>query len=239
MKKESNKISNVVEIKNDKILNPVKNKFLSGTGGTKKKLFIISIFVFILIIGLSIGWFLGRGGSRDGGEKAQNNGGSDSIFQGAARQDEILDKGGFSVLVPMGWKEIPARTGVSAMVVNSGEEITDQALQKINFRSYYSASYDTLGERTIEEYIVYIKDVVRRFAPDIVFVSEENLKINNNDAYKIEADLNQQGANFKVLIFLIRGKNNDIWNMSFNSGVVNWEKNKAEFIRIAQSFTIK
>ena len=204
----------------------------------RKKIIIIFVFVFILIIGLSIGFLLGRGGYRNG-EEAKLDEGGNSIFQGATIQDETLDRGGFSVLVPKGWKEIPARTGVSAMVVNAGEEITDPTLKKINFLSYYSVSYDTLKARTMDEYVVYIKDMVKQFAPDIAFASEESLKINGNDGYKIEADLNQQGANFKVLIFLIKGKDNDIWNMSFNSGAVNWEKNKEEFNRIGGTFTIK
>ncbi|MFA4941360.1 MAG: hypothetical protein WC582_02025 [Patescibacteria group bacterium] len=205
----------------------------------KKNLTIILIFIVILVVGLGIGWFLGRGGY-DGNEKtAQFNEGSDDIFQGAARQDEVLERGGFSVLIPMGWKEVAAPTGVSAMVVNAGEEVSDPALQNINFRSYYSVSYDTLKEKTIEEYSAYIKNMVKEFAPNIVFTPEENIKINANDAYKLEADLNQQGANFKVLIFLIKGKDDDIWNMSFNSGAMDWEKNREEFDRIAQTFTIK
>jgi hypothetical protein len=205
----------------------------------KKKIIIISIFVLILIVGLGIGWFLSQGGYRGSEKTAQLNGGGDDIFQGATRQDETLNRGGFSVLIPMGWKEVTAPTGVSAMVVNAGEKVNDPALQNINFRSYYSVSYDTLKEKTIEEYSAYIKNMVKEFAPDIIFTSEENIKINANDAYKLEADLNQQGADFKVLIFLIKGKDNDIWNMSFNSGAADWEKNKEEFDRIAQTFIIK
>ena len=205
------------------------------SNGVKKKLFIIAVFALVLIIGLSIGWFLGRG--RD---KSNLGAGQGSIGGGgAAREDEISDKDGFSVLVPKGWKEAAAPTGVSAMVVNTGEEITDPALQKINFKSYYSVSYDRLGERTREEYIAYIKDMVKQFAPGINFSSEEDLKINGRDIYKLEADITQQGANFKVLIFLIEGNGDDIWNMSFNSGAENWEKNKEIFNKIAESFIAK
>ena len=201
----------------------------------KKNLFIIAVFILVLIAGLSIGWFLGR--DRSGG----NLGAGQNIIGGqrAAQEDEMLDKDGFSIVVPKGWKEAAAPTGVSAMVVNTGEEITDPALQKINFKSYYSVSYDNLGERTREEYITYIKDMVKQFAPGINFSSEEDLKINGRDIYKLEADITQQGANFKVLIFLIKGQGNDIWNMSFNSGLDNWEKNKEIFNKIAESFTAK
>jgi len=81
--------------------------------------------------------------------------------------------------------------------------------------------------------------MVKQFAPGINFSSEEDLKINDRDVYKLEADLTQQGASFKVLIFLIKGQGNDIWNMSFNSGLDNWEKNKEIFNKIAESFTAK
>ncbi|MDD5290925.1 MAG: hypothetical protein PHZ04_02295 [Patescibacteria group bacterium] len=206
----------------------------------RNKIFIIVVFVLILIVGLSIGWSLGRG--KPGGDSylGQNgNGGESQESVGAAQEDETLNKDGFSVMMPRGWKEVTAPTGVSAMVANAGEEISDPSLQKINFKSYYSVSYDALGERTIEEYINYIKDMVKQFAPGIVFSSEEDLNINGREAHKIEADLNQQGADFKVLIFLIRGNGSDIWNMSFNSGLGNWEKNAGEFKKIAESFIIK
>jgi hypothetical protein len=204
-----------------------------------KKKIIISIFVLILIIGLGIGWFLGRGGYRGSEKTAQLNEENDNIYQGAARQDETLDRGGFSVLIPMGWKEVSAPTGVSAMVANAGEEINDPALQKINFHSYYSVSYDTLKERTMEDYASYIKSMIAEFAPGIIFSLEQNTIINGNNAYKIEADLNQQGTDFKVLVFLIKGKDDDVWNMSFNSGFSNWGKNEEEFARIAGSFIVK
>jgi hypothetical protein len=201
----------------------------------KKNLFIIAIFVLVLIIGLSIGWFLGRDRN-----KGSLGFGQEGIGErGAAQEDEILEKDGFSTMVPVGWQEVAAPTGVSAMVANANEEITDLALQKINFKSYYSVSYDTLGERTREEYITYIKDMVKQFAPTINFSSEEDLKINGRDVYRLEADLSQQGANFKVLIFLISGRGNDIWNMSFNSGADNWVENKEMFERIVKSFSIK
>jgi len=189
----------------------------------------------ILIIGLSIGWFLGRDRNRGNLKAGQNIIGE----QRAAQEDEILEKDGFSVMVPKGWQEVGTPTGVSVMVANAGEEISDPALQRINFKSYYSVSYDKMGERTRDEYIAYIKNMVKQFAPGINFSSEEDLSINGQDAYRLEADLTQQGANFKVLIFLIRGKNDDIWNMSFNSGLDNWEKNEAEFNRIAESFKAK
>ena len=204
----------------------------------KKKFFIITVFVLILIVGLSIGWSLGKGKSKGDSYLGQNGVGSQELT-GAAQEDEILDKDGFSVMVPKGWKEAAAPTGVSVMVVNTSEEIIDPALEKINFKSYYSVSYDTLGERTREEYIAYIKDMVKQFAPDIIFSSEEDLKIKDSDVYKLEADLAQQGANFKVFIFLISGKNDDIWNMSFNSGADNWAENSKLFNEIAKSFTVK
>ena len=219
------------------------SNFIKTSNGVRisngvKKSFIVAVFVLILIIGLSIGWFLGRGKNKGDSYVGQNGAGGGAL-EGAAREDEILDKDGFSVMVPKGWKEATAPTGVSVMVVNTGEEITDPALQKINFKSYYSVSYDNLGERTREEYITYIKDMVKQFAPGINFSSEEDLKINGRDIYKLEADITQQGANFKVLIFLIEGNGDDIWNMSFNSGAENWEKNKEIFNKIAESFIAK
>jgi len=154
-------------------------------------------------------------------------------------KDVVMEKEGFSIVVPAGWREIQAMQGVSATVANVSEEITDPALKKINFRTNYSITYDNLKNKTKKDYVMNIKTVLKQIMPGIVFAKEQDQAINGNDGYIVEATLNQRGADINVLIVLIKGKNQDMWTIAFNTGKANWDKYKDGFYKIAQSFIVK
>lgn len=154
-------------------------------------------------------------------------------------KDIVLEKEGFSIMVPAGWREVQAMQGVSATIANLSEEITDAALKKINFRTNYSVTYDTLKNKTKKDYVAGIKTTLKQMMPGILFLVEKDYMINGNDGYVIEAQLNQRGADINVLIVLIKGKNQDIWTIAFNTGKVNWAKYKDGFYSVAQSFIVK
>jgi len=154
-------------------------------------------------------------------------------------KDVTLEKEGFSIIVPAGWKEVTAMQGVSATIANISEEITDPALKKINFRTNYSITYDNLKNKTKKDYVAGFKTTLKQVMPGILFLTEKDLVVNGNDGYVIEASLNQRGADINVLIILAKGKNQDIWTVAFNTGKANWEKYKDGFYQIAQSFTVK
>ena len=154
-------------------------------------------------------------------------------------KDVMLEKEGFSIVVPAGWKEIPAMQGVSATVANLSEEITDPTLQKINFRTNYSVTYDNLKNKSKKDYVAGIKVALKQLMPGILFLTEKDLVVNGNDGYVIEAELNQRGADISVLIVLLKGRNQDMWTIAFNTGKINWSKYKDGFYKIAQSFIVK
>lgn len=201
----------------------------------KDKVLLIIIIIFALAIGVGIGIYF-SGGDKDGDKDK----GSESIYGPEAKEEGTrLEREDFSIDMPKGWAEMGAPTGVSAMVVYTSEEITDPAAQKINFRSYFSVVYDTLGEKTMEEYIQYTKDVLPQSIPDIVMTHEEKGIIDNQDAYFIEAEFNQRDIDFKILLSFIKGKEQDVWIISFSTAVSNWDSYKDLFYQIAKSFKVK
>lgn len=198
----------------------------------KDKVILIIIIILALVIGIGIGFYLS--GSRDDEEK-----GSKSIYGPEAKEEGVrLEKEDFSISMPEGWAEMGAPTGVSAMVVYTSEEITDPAAQKINFKTYFSVIYDVLAGKTLEEYIQSAKDVLPQSIPDIVVTHEEDGIVDNQDAYFMEAEFTQRGIDFKILLTIIKGRGQDVWIVSFNTAVSNWDNYKDLFYQIAESFKI-
>jgi hypothetical protein len=154
-------------------------------------------------------------------------------------QEAFIVKDDFSILLPEGWIETAGFQGISAMAINAEEEITDPEVEKINFRTYYSVTYDTLQGRTMEGYAEYIKESLRQLLVDVNFTSEGTSELNGQDVYIIETELFQQGVDFKVLMFLIKGEEDDIWLVSFNTTKSNWDQYQDLFRKIAASFKTK
>ena len=147
-------------------------------------------------------------------------------------EENLLVKDDFSINVPEGWQETAAPQGISAMVVNINEEVTDPAAKRINFKSYFSISYDSSQGRSREEYLEYTKNILEQSIPEIVFTHQE--------AQAIEAEITQQGVDFKVLIVMVNGVGEeDIWAISFNTTKDKWNEYKDLFYETAGSFLAK
>jgi len=187
-----------------------------------KKTFFILIFVLV-VVGAALGIYYFQDNKIHPEEQKEN-------------QETFLVKDDFSVLLPEGWKESAGFQGVSAMAINAEEEIIDPEAKKINFRTYYSITYDVLQGRTMEDYAEYVKESLRQLLVSVDFLKEEAIELNGQDAYAIEIELYQQGVNFKVLTFLIKGEGDDLWLISFNTARSNWEQYQDLFQEIAASF---
>jgi len=207
----------------------------------KNKVLISIIILVILGIGIGIGYYVEKSNTfgKPSADKYQGRPGLSPGTNQTPSQEYILEKEDFSINVPAGWKEVPPSSGVSAMVVNIGEQPTEEAAKRINFKSYFAVSYDTLAGKTREKYLEDYKQRLRGVLPEIVFVNENPRSIGGKDAYFIEANLTQQGVDFKVLLVLVRGKGDDIWTISFNTLEGDWLKYKDLFYQTAESFRVR
>jgi len=145
----------------------------------------------------------------------------------------------FSINLPTDWKQTAPPMGSSAMAVNTNEHINDPAAQKINFKSYFAVSYDTLQGKNMNDYLGIVKSGLLQTIPNVVFTKEQDMTINGSSANAIEAELTQQGVNFKILMVVVKGQGDDVWVISFNTTKSSWDGYKETFYSIADSFSLK
>lgn len=145
----------------------------------------------------------------------------------------------FEVNLPAGWRQTAPAMGASVMAISVDEHINDPAAQKINFQSYFAVSYDTLQDKNMSEYLHIVKNGLRQTISGVVFTKDEDMTINGRPAHAIEAELTQQGVNFKILMVVIAGQGKDVWVMSFNTTKSGWGGYKETFYGIANSFNLK
>jgi hypothetical protein len=152
---------------------------------------------------------------------------------------QVLATNDFSIDLPDGWRKTEATMGVSAMAINFEEEIEDPAAQKINFKSYFAVTYDTLGEKSLNDYLQIAKNELGKVASNVVFTEDQDITINGRSAHATEVELTQQGVDFKVLIVLVKGEGDNVWVLSFNTTRSNWDEYREMFYSVADSFNLK
>ncbi|MFA5166257.1 MAG: hypothetical protein WC449_03040 [Candidatus Paceibacterota bacterium] len=145
----------------------------------------------------------------------------------------------FEINLPVGWQKTAPPIGTSVMVVKADEQLADSAAKKINFRSYFAVSYDTTQGKSLSEYIQAIKTQLQQTIPGVIFAQEHDTTINEKPARAFEADFNQKGANFKILMVAVKGSGNDVWVISFNTLQSTWTEYQKTFSDIANSFKLK
>jgi len=145
----------------------------------------------------------------------------------------------FEITLPAGWRKTEPVMGASAMAINANEQLSDPAAQKINFKSYMAVSYDTLQGKSLSEYSQSVKNQLSQAISNVVFANEQDVMINGRSARAIEAELTQQGVNYKILMVVVTGKGDDVWVMSFNTLQSSWMGYQEVFSGIANSFNLK
>ncbi len=145
----------------------------------------------------------------------------------------------FDIVLPVGWKKTEPAIGTSAMAINVNEQLNDPAAQKINFRSYFAVSYDTLQGKSMAEYMQTTKYALSQTVSSAVFANEQDVNINGRAVRAVEVELTQQGVNFKILIVAIRGEGDDVWIISFNTIKSSWDGYREIFSNIVRSFNLK
>lgn len=171
---------------------------------------------------------------------SNQTGGGPNLPQEANTAPRLVVKEGFSLEAPANWKESSAlMPGVSLMMVNSTETSERPEVRKINFKSYFSVSYDTLGEKTLEKYTADLKDKLTRLVAGISFQDLAPTVIDGRPAQVFSAGLTQQGVDFKLLMFAAEGKARDVWMISFNTLATGLSDYQELFSKVATSFKVK
>ena len=209
----------------------------------------IIIFIVILVVALAAAagfFFLNpkktiqeQNQIPNGNQAETKNGPQQNNQKNTGNPQTKIIKDDFSVDLPTGWQETTPSIGVSAMAVNANENINDPAVKKINFKSYFAVSFDTLQGKSLSEYSDSVKSEFKQVASGVVFSNEQDLTINGQSAHAIEADLTQQEINFKILMVVIAGQENDVWVITFNTTKSSWDGYKELFSNVVKSFVVK
>ena len=134
------------------------------------------------------------------------------------KKNEIITPVGKSEYLPEGWREInPMAEGV---VVSAEKD-------KANF----NVTKDKIENGDIGEYGQYLKEVIKKVASEIKFTQES--------IEGFEAELSQQGVDYKSRLVLKQGQDNEVWILTFNAPKSDWEKYLADFESILKNFSIK
>ncbi|MBI5071991.1 hypothetical protein HZB93_03845 [Candidatus Falkowbacteria bacterium] len=210
----------------------------------KKSLLILVLILLALAIAGGTFWYLKTQSNTVGNNLAGVN--DNRAAGGNNLNQNILPSGGnvfandnFSLTYPVGWRSVPAMTGVSAMIVKGNENITDPEAKKMNFQSYLAVSYDSSEGKTKDEVVEYLKTELRSAIPEAVFSQEKFLTINQRDAYAMEMTFRQSGIDFHVLMIAVWGKGNDLWILSYNTLDSLWQGYTSDFEKMTQSFIVK
>lgn len=156
---------------------------------------------------------------------------NNQIVDSQAQKKLVMDD--FEINLPDGWIQATPVTGTLAMAVNSNEKSDS------GFKSYLAVSKDVLQDMDIGGYVETVKDALVGAIPNAVFENEQEAMINERNARAFEAEMNQQGEDYKVLIVAVEGEGNDVWVMSFNTIKSNWDAYKDTFSAVAGSFKLK
>ena len=190
----------------------------------KKTIFIgLTIILSILIVGIVIHF---------------NNRNTELELDDNNKEQEILEKDGFSINIPEGWEEIVGVSGISAMISNVNEENEGVALENMGFKSYFAVAYEDMPGIDPETYVAGVEDQIKVSQPDFKVISVTEEKINERDGYVIEGELYKEGSEFKIFMVVIKGISDNMWLITFNTGLKDWERYRNVFKETIESFNI-
>jgi len=209
----------------------------------RKNIFLIIISILIFVILAAAGfWFFVFNKEAIGQpiailENSENQSTESSQEETSQTHKMVTDD--FSVDLPAEWVQTQATSENLAIIAKSGEDIENTQAKEINFTSYIAISKDTFSGSNLSEYMQTVKDAMAQSISGVSFSRENSFVINGKDAYAMDAQMSQRGVNFKVLLVAIRGNENDIWFLSFNTTENKWDEYVGDFSSIAQSFIVK
>lgn len=166
-----------------------------------------------------------------------------------ADEKEVLEetrllKNDFELILPPGWQEATSSLEeILAIGIDAQEDIADGKFQKFNFRTNFTIKSDDLSKYssadTLDKYVESVKTSLMQTIPSIKLIKEEQKTINGSQAILIECSSSQEGVGFKTLLVFVKGKDNILYAISFNTFQSSWAKYQSVFEQIAQSFKLR
>jgi len=156
-----------------------------------------------------------------------------------SRQGKI-DTKYFKLVLPPGWETqepAPEPFVLKATYVKNNSK--DRLARKINYKTNLSVAHEALEEETLPEYINLLDDKIKNMQNDSIIRSEGQTVFNNNSAYLIDAEMKDNGIEFKNIVGVISGKKDDVWVISLNTTKLDWEDTAFQFYGVLNSFQLR
>jgi len=144
----------------------------------------------------------------------------------------------FTIVSPKGWVQTHMQSTLVSFQNLAETHPEGSAAAKINFKSYIAVSSDSTQGKAIEEITKLIKQQVQAVAPSVSFSSETDEIIDGQPAQIMEADLNQQNIDFKILMAVII-KGDEYFTISANTTTQKWTEYNEIFYDTIRSFKFK
>jgi len=144
----------------------------------------------------------------------------------------------FTIVSPKDWIQTHLPSTLVSFQNPNEKHPEGSAASKINFKSYIAVSFDNTQGKTLEEITELVKQQVQAVAPSVSFGSETDEMIDGQSAKIIEADLNQQNVDFKVLMAVVM-KSDKYFTISANTTAQKWTEYSEIFYDTIRSFKFK
>jgi hypothetical protein len=144
----------------------------------------------------------------------------------------------FTIISPPGWIQSHMPSTLVSFHNPDENHPKGSAAEKINFKSYMAVSFDNAQGKKLEEIIETTKQQIQGVASSVSFDSETAGTIDNQPVKFIEASLNQQNVDFKVLMAIVT-KDEKYFTISANTTSEKWMSYRDTFYNTINSFKFK
>lgn len=156
-----------------------------------------------------------------------------------SRQGQI-DTNYFTLVLPPGWETqepAPEKFILKATYIKNNSQ--DPLARKINYKTNLYVTREELDGKTLSEYVNLLNDKIKKMNSDSIIHSENETIFNDNQAYLVDVELKNNGIEFKSIMGVIQGKNDDVWVISFNTPKLDWINTAVQFYGVLNSFQLK
>lgn len=204
-----------------------------------KKIILIAIVV-VVIVGIGIMFYFLNQNKNSNNSSLETEGlsVSEETANLPERTTGLYAGGDFTIVSPKNWIQTHLQSTLVSFQNPVEKHPEGSVASKINFKSYIAVSFDNAQEKTLEEITELLKQQVRAVAPSVSFGSETDEMIDGQPAKIIEANLNQQNVDFKVLMAVVM-KENNYFTISANTTAQKWTEYSEIFYDTIRSFKFK
>lgn len=144
----------------------------------------------------------------------------------------------FTILQPAEWVQSTIINTLVSFVKQNETQPAGSAAERIHFQSYMAVSFDTMGDKTLDEIYQQTIDSISRTVSNMNVFSVENETINGFSSKLVAMEFTSQEVDYTVLL-VIYVSGGAYYSFSFNTTTPNWPEYNTLAYQVARSFQSK